>query len=100
MLRSLVNTQIDVCTRPVYNLNIFVSVLLGAPIGVVVALFESRRAAGARTIAEIVMRILEVIQAFPVFVFAVVLVTVFGGSTANIIAAVAFTDAPQPPFVG
>ena len=40
------------------------------------------------------MRFLEVIQAFPVFVFAMVLVAVFGGSTINIIAAVAFVNTP------
>src|SRR5262245_54586473 len=71
-----------------------ISVLLGAPIGVMVALLESRRAARGRTTAEVVMRFLEVIQAFPVFVFAMVLVAVFGGSTINIIAAVAFVNTP------
>lgn len=71
-----------------------ISVLLGAPIGVVVALFEGRRAAGARTTAEGVMRLLEVIQAFPVFVLAMVLVAAFGGSIFNIIIAVAFVNTP------
>jgi peptide/nickel transport system permease protein len=71
-----------------------ISVLVGAPIGVVVALFESRRGRGGRAGAEAVMRFLEVIQAFPVFVFAMVLVAVFGGSTINIIAAVAFVNTP------
>jgi peptide/nickel transport system permease protein len=71
-----------------------IAVLVGAPIGVMVALFEGRRARGARAVAEIVMRFLEVIQAFPVFVFAMVLVAVFGGSTINIIAAVAFVNTP------
>ena len=71
-----------------------ISVLVGAPIGVVVALFESRRGRGSRAGAEAVMRFLEVIQAFPVFVFAMVLVAVFGGSTINIIAAVAFVNTP------
>jgi peptide/nickel transport system permease protein len=71
-----------------------ISVLVGAPIGVIVALFESRRGRGGRAGAEAVMRFLEVIQAFPVFVFAMVLVAVFGGSTINIIAAVAFVNTP------
>jgi ABC-type dipeptide/oligopeptide/nickel transport system ATPase component/ABC-type dipeptide/oligopeptide/nickel transport system permease subunit len=71
-----------------------ISVLLGAPIGVVVALLESRRTARARAAAEVAMRTLEVVQAFPVFVFAMVLVAVFGGSTSNIIAAVAFVNTP------
>ena len=40
------------------------------------------------------MRSLEVIQAFPVFVFAMVLVAVFGGTKVNIIAAIAFVNTP------
>jgi peptide/nickel transport system permease protein len=71
-----------------------ISVLVGAPIGVAVALLEGRRGRGQRLAAEGVMRLLEVIQAFPVFVFAMVLVAVFGGSTINIIAAVAFVNTP------
>src|SRR5262249_57777695 len=43
-----------------------ISVLLGSPLRVVVALFESRRGAGSTAFAEIVMRLLEVIQSFPV----------------------------------
>ncbi len=71
-----------------------ISVLLGAPLGVVVALLESRRRAGSTVVAEIAMRLLEVIQAFPVFVFAMVLVAVFGGTKINIIAAIAFVNMP------
>ena len=44
--------------------------------------------------AEIAMRLLEVFQAFPVFVFAMVLVAVFGGAQLNIIAAIAFVNTP------
>jgi peptide/nickel transport system permease protein len=71
-----------------------ISVLLGAPLGVLVALFEARRRAGSLLVSEAVMRLLEVIQAFPVFVFAMVLVAVFGGTKANIIAAIAFVNTP------
>jgi peptide/nickel transport system permease protein len=71
-----------------------ISVLIGSPLGVVVALFESRRGAGSTAFAEIVMRLLEVIQSFPVFVFAMVLVAVFGGTEINIIAAIAFVNMP------
>ena len=67
-----------------------ISVLLGSPLGVLIALLESRRGAGVTILSEIMMRLLEVIQAFPVFVFAMVLVAVFGGTKANIIAAIAF----------
>lgn len=71
-----------------------ISVILGAPIGVIVALLESRKTRRSRAAAEAAMRLLEVIQAFPVFVFAMVLVAVFGGTTLNIIVAVAFVNTP------
>ena len=71
-----------------------ISVFLGAPLGVLVALYESRGGAGATAFAEIFMRLLEVIQSFPVFVFAMVLVAVFGGSVTNIIIAIAFVNTP------
>ena len=71
-----------------------ISVLLGSPLGVVIALLESRRRGGSTVVAEIAMRLLEVIQAFPVFVFAMVLVAVFGGTKVNIIAAIAFVNTP------
>jgi peptide/nickel transport system permease protein len=71
-----------------------ISVLLGSPLGVVIALLESRRRGGSTVVAEMAMRILEVIQAFPVFVFAMVLVAVFGGTKLNIIAAIAFVNTP------
>lgn len=70
------------------------SVLLGSPLGVMVALLETRRGARSTILADIVMRLLEVIQAFPVFVFAMVLVAGFGGTKANIIAAIAFVNTP------
>jgi peptide/nickel transport system permease protein len=71
-----------------------ISVLLGSPLGVVIALLESRRRRVSTVVAEIAMRLLEVIQAFPVFVFAMVLVAVFGGTKVNIIAAIAFVNMP------
>ncbi|MDP6474032.1 MAG: dipeptide/oligopeptide/nickel ABC transporter permease/ATP-binding protein [Alphaproteobacteria bacterium] len=72
----------------------FISVVLGAPLGVLVALYESRGKAGATAFAETFMRLLEVMQSFPVFVFAMVLVAVFGGSITNIIIAIAFVNTP------
>lgn len=71
-----------------------ISVFVGSPLGVLVALYESRGGAGATAFAEIFMRLLEVIQSFPVFVFAMVLVAVFGGSVTNIIIAIAFVNTP------
>jgi peptide/nickel transport system permease protein len=71
-----------------------ISVVIGAPLGVLIALMESWRRRGATVLAEVAMRFLEVIQAFPVFVFAMVLVAVFGGTKINIIAAIAFVNTP------
>ena len=71
-----------------------ISVFVGSPLGVLVALYESRGGAGATAFAEIFMRLLGVIQSFPVFVFAMVLVAVFGGSVTNIIIAIAFVNTP------
>jgi peptide/nickel transport system permease protein len=71
-----------------------ISVLIGAPIGVLIALMESWRRTSTTVIAETAMRFLAVIQAFPVFVFAMVLVAVFGGTKINIIAAIAFVNTP------
>ncbi len=70
------------------------SVVIGTPLGVIVALYESRGGAGSTAFAETFMRVLEVIQSFPVFVFAMVLVAVFGGSVTNIIIAIAFVNTP------
>jgi len=72
----------------------FISVALGAPLGVLVALYETRGKAGATAFAETFMRLLEVMQSFPVFVFAMVLVAIFGGSLTNIIIAIAFVNTP------
>ena len=71
-----------------------ISVVLGAPLGVLVALYETRGKAGATAFAETFMRLLEVMQSFPVFVFAMVLVAIFGGSLTNIIIAIAFVNTP------
>jgi peptide/nickel transport system permease protein len=89
--RILASPRTDVVIGVVATL---ISVLLGAPLGVIVALYESRGGAGSTAFAEIFMRILEVIQSFPVFVFAMVLVAVFGGSVINIIIAIAFVNTP------
>jgi peptide/nickel transport system permease protein len=71
-----------------------ISVALGAPLGVLVALYETRGKTGATVFAEVFMRLLEVMQSFPVFVFAMVLVAIFGGSLTNIIIAIAFVNTP------
>ena len=89
--RVLASPRTDVVIGVVATL---ISVVLGAPLGVLVALYESRGKTGATVFAETFMRLLEVMQSFPVFVFAMVLVAVFGGSVTNIIIAISFVNTP------
>jgi len=88
---------LDIFTRVIYagriNLTIGVfatllSMTIGVAIGLIVAYYEGS------VISEIVMRIMDLIQAFPVFVFAMVIVAVFGSGVGNIIFAVTFVNAP------
>lgn len=71
-----------------------ISVAVGAPLGVVAGYFEGSRRRVASAMGELILRLLDVLQAFPVFIFAMVLVAVRGASTTNIIAAVAFVNMP------
>jgi peptide/nickel transport system permease protein len=56
--------------------------------------FENSRRRSASILGEGILRILDVIQAFPVFILAMVLVAVRGASTENIIIAIAFVNMP------
>jgi peptide/nickel transport system permease protein len=71
-----------------------ISVAIGAPLGVVAGFFEGSRRRAASIVGETILRLLDVIQAFPVFIFAMVLVAIRGASTVNIVAAVAFVNMP------
>jgi peptide/nickel transport system permease protein len=69
------------------------SVVIGVPLGILAGLYGGRR--GVRSWAgEALMRILDIIQSFPVFIFAMALVATSGTSTRNVIAAVAFVNIP------
>lgn len=72
----------------------FISVAIGAPLGVIAGFFEGSNRRVASAMGEFILRLLDVLQAFPVFIFAMVLVAVRGSSTTNIIAAVAFVNMP------
>lgn len=96
------NTGMDVATRIIFApridlvialLGTFVSAIIGAPLGALVGYYDGRKPLQA-AIATGVMRVADVLQAFPVFVFAICLVAVFGQSIASIVAAIAFVNIP------
>lgn len=91
--RVLASFRIDVAIALIAT---SISVIVGAVLGVLIAQLEGvgagRRIAGIG--AETALRILDVVQAFPVFIFAMVLVAIRGTNTTNIIAAIAFVNFP------
>ena len=95
-------TGMDVLSRLIYaprvDLTIavvgtLISAVIGTFIGTVVGYYQ--QLGGVRSFgAGFVMRSADVLQAFPVFVFAIALVAIFGQSLQSIIAAIAFVNAP------
>jgi peptide/nickel transport system permease protein len=74
-------------------LGTLVSSLLGSVIGALVGYYEGGRG-WRRMFSTFVMRAADVLQAFPVFIFAIALVAVFGQSIRSIILAIAFVNTP------
>lgn len=74
-------------------LGTLLSALIGTTLGALVGYYQSVRGIG-RIGAGFVMRAADVLQAFPVFVFAIALVAVFGQSIQSIVLAIAFVNAP------
>ena len=70
-----------------------ISAVVGSFIGAVVGYYQEGGGFGSFG-AGFVMRAADVLQAFPVFVFAIALVAIFGQSLESIIAAIAFVNAP------
>jgi peptide/nickel transport system permease protein len=70
------------------------SVAIGAPLGVVAGYFEGADRRATRWISEGTLRLLDVIQAFPVFILAMVLVAIRGTGPVNVVFAVAFVNFP------
>jgi peptide/nickel transport system permease protein len=74
-------------------LGTLVSATIGTLLGALVGYYQSVR--GLRAIAcDAIVRASDVLQAFPVFVFAIALVAIFGQSIQSIIAAIAFVNIP------
>ncbi|MCW6510167.1 ABC transporter permease [Lichenifustis flavocetrariae] len=96
------NTGMDILSRilfaPRTDLTIAVlgtalSAMVGIPLGAIVGYYEGRSLA-RRTFSVLVMRAADVLQAFPVFVFAIALVAVFGQSIISVVVAIAFVNIP------
>lgn len=91
--RVLASFRVDVAIAVIATA---ISVTIGSALGVLIAQLESSgpELRLRRGVAEAALRTLDVIQAFPVFIFAMVLVAIRGTSTTNIIAAIAFVNLP------
>ncbi len=92
----------DIFTRTIYAPRIdltiaivgtLISALAGSFVGALVGYFSTGR--GIRVqLSYAVMRAADVLQAFPVFVFAIALVASFGQSIQTVVLAIAFVNAP------
>jgi peptide/nickel transport system permease protein len=69
------------------------SLLIGTPLGLIAGYFSGARGFWG-WVSEGMMRVADVVQAFPVFVLAIALVAALGQSARNVIVAIAFVNAP------
>jgi peptide/nickel transport system permease protein len=88
--RAISAPRIDLLIALASSLIAFVG---GVVLGVISGFFASRRGVG-RFVSEGIMRVADILQAFPVFIFALALVGFRGPSTGNVIAALAFLNIP------
>lgn len=96
------NVGMDIFSRSIYApridltiaiLGTLLSALVGSSIGAVVGYYSSGR--GIRVwLSFAIMRAADVLQAFPVFVFAIALVASLGQSIQTVVLAIAFVNAP------
>jgi peptide/nickel transport system permease protein len=95
-------TGLDVFSRVIYAPRIdlaialagtLISALVGSLLGAAAGYYESKRGFG-QFLSGLIMRSSDVLQAFPVFVFAIAVVAVLGQSLESIVLAVAFVNAP------
>lgn len=69
------------------------AMVIGIPLGVIAGYFTGRGRVGG-ALSELLMRSLDVLQAFPIFVLALALLAVTGPKTINIILVLVFLNAP------
>ena len=96
-------TGIDVFSRVIHAPRIdlaialagtLLSAVIGSLLGAAAGYYEAQRGFGTFFCRHSIMRSSDVLQAFPVFVFAIALVAVIGQSLHSIVLAVAFVNAP------
>lgn len=88
--RTLYAPRVDLTIGVVATLIAFV---IGVPLGTVAGMFEDRGRFGGFA-SQIIMRGMDVMQAFPVFVFALALVAVLGTGALNLVLGLAFVNTP------
>jgi len=69
------------------------SMVIGAPLGLFGGYFDGRKGAYG-FISMIILRFMDVLQAFPIFVLALLLVAAYGPNPLNLIVAIAITNIP------
>jgi peptide/nickel transport system permease protein len=86
----------DIFTRVIYatRIDLTIGVLatlfslsIGIPLGLLIGYYEG-------LFGEIAMRLTDLIQAFPVFIFAIALVAVLGNKLENVLLAITFLNSP------
>lgn len=86
----------DIFSRCIYAIRIdvligvsgtLISLLLGIPLGLIAGYYE-------KTVGEVILRLADLVQAFPVFVLAMALVAILGQKVQNILFAIAFLNIP------
>lgn len=88
--RVLVATRIDLTIALVATA---ISMLVGSPLGAMAGFWSTSRGRG-RYASEIMLRMMDIIQAFPVFILALALVAVSGPNARNVIVGIAFVNIP------
>lgn len=95
-------TGLDIFSRVIYAPRIdlaiavvstAVSAVIGSIFGAIAGYYETKRGLGT-LVSGFIMRSSDVLQAFPVFVFAIAVVAVLGQSLHSIVLAIAFVNAP------
>ncbi|MCY4086222.1 MAG: ABC transporter permease [Actinomycetia bacterium] len=88
--RTLTATRTDI---PVAVIATAIAMFIGVSLGVVAGYFGNRGGPGGIA-SEATLRLMDILQAFPVFILALALVAGTGASTINVGIAIAFVNAP------